>query len=199
MRPRLTYSLGMSDAPRHLRRHQLRWVAKWAGLIALLAVTVVALASSKVETLWHHAVGTGHPLTPPLPPEMHPGSLLFDGEWGGYLSGGQVSLSYGSDVILAPIGARRSPPASSVRFYVRPFYWQNSWWPKWRTSVYQGRVLRAYATIPVWIPWLIVAGPTALLWWRDRRHPDGACSQCGYSLSGLPPGGACPECGKGAS
>ncbi len=45
-------------------------------------------------------------------------------------------------------------------------------------------------------PWLVLfAGPTALLWWRDRRRiPPGHCQKCGYNLTGNV-SGVCPECG----
>ena len=51
--------------------------------------------------------------------------------------------------------------------------------------------------VPCWIPFVIVALPTALLFWRDhtRRIPPGHC-RCGYDLTGNT-SGRCPECGKG--
>jgi hypothetical protein len=50
--------------------------------------------------------------------------------------------------------------------------------------------------LPLWIPFLIVAIPTAFLWWRDRRRiPPGHCQKCGYNLTGNM-SGICPECGE---
>jgi hypothetical protein len=47
-----------------------------------------------------------------------------------------------------------------------------------------------------WIPLVVVAIPTALLWHRDRRaHPAGHCRTCGYNLTGNV-SGRCPECGE---
>jgi predicted amidophosphoribosyltransferase len=51
------------------------------------------------------------------------------------------------------------------------------------------------AVVPLWIPMLLVAIPTAWLWRRDRRHSPGCCPRCGYDLSGTP-SGICPECGR---
>ncbi len=49
--------------------------------------------------------------------------------------------------------------------------------------------------IPLWIPLLIFAVPTFILWRRDRRHPPGHCQRCGYDLTGNV-SGRCPECGE---
>jgi hypothetical protein len=50
------------------------------------------------------------------------------------------------------------------------------------------------ARLPVWTLAAIAAIPTAMLWWRDRRRPDGRCPDCGYNLVGIATG-VCPECG----
>jgi hypothetical protein len=49
--------------------------------------------------------------------------------------------------------------------------------------------------LPLWVPFVVVAVPTAVLWWLDlRRIPPGHCQKCGYNLSGNI-SGRCPECG----
>jgi hypothetical protein len=50
--------------------------------------------------------------------------------------------------------------------------------------------------IPLWIPWVLVAAPTAWLWWLDRRTPHSLCPKCRYDRTGLAPDAACPECGR---
>ena len=49
---------------------------------------------------------------------------------------------------------------------------------------------------PVWIPCALLAVPTALLWYGDRRFRirSGHCAKCGYDLT-LNVSGKCPECG----
>ena len=49
--------------------------------------------------------------------------------------------------------------------------------------------------LPLWIPFVMVAVPSAWLWWRGRRRfAAGCCQHCGYDLTGNA-SGICPECG----
>ena len=51
--------------------------------------------------------------------------------------------------------------------------------------------------LPLWIPFVLLAIPTLVLWHRDRRcSPTGHCQRCGYDLTGNV-SGRCPECGQG--
>ena len=55
--------------------------------------------------------------------------------------------------------------------------------------------------IPLWAFAACSSVPTVLLWWRDRRDKGpGHCQRCRYDLRGLAKGEAgavtCPECGK---
>ena len=53
-----------------------------------------------------------------------------------------------------------------------------------------------YISLPLWMPFLLCAIPTVLLWWLDRRRiPSGYCQTCGYDLTGNV-SGICPECGE---
>jgi hypothetical protein len=96
----------------------------------------------------------------------------------------------------------------SIRVYRNAAWSQGR--PEWSVSVAEGspRWLpssRSYTgaqgvqfeiEIPLWMPFSIVAIPTAFLWWRDRRRiPPGHCRKCGYNLTGNV-SGVCPECGE---
>jgi hypothetical protein len=49
--------------------------------------------------------------------------------------------------------------------------------------------------LPLWLPFILVALPTELLWWYHRRSPaPGHCHACGYDLTGNQ-SGICSECG----
>jgi hypothetical protein len=63
------------------------------------------------------------------------------------------------------------------------------WWPYTYRHGNGG-----YVYVPLWLPLLSFAVPTAFLWWRDRRYPPGHCQTCGYNLTGNV-SGICPECG----
>jgi hypothetical protein len=67
-------------------------------------------------------------------------------------------------------------------------------WPKydWRSRI-------RHASVPLWLPLVIMAVPTGTLWWLDRRRiPPGHCQKCGYNLTGNV-SGRCPECGEPAA
>ncbi|MCZ6697942.1 MAG: hypothetical protein O7D94_03305, partial [Planctomycetota bacterium] len=52
-----------------------------------------------------------------------------------------------------------------------------------------------YAYVPMWLPLLGLAIPTAILWHRDRRTvKPGHCLHCGYNQTGADHE-KCPECG----
>ncbi len=50
-------------------------------------------------------------------------------------------------------------------------------------------------SVPLSLPLVVAAIPTAILFYRDRRRiPPGHCRKCGYNLTGNV-SGRCPECG----
>jgi hypothetical protein len=67
-----------------------------------------------------------------------------------------------------------------------------SWLPRAKPI---GTSRRFRLIVPLWIPFVVLAVPTALLWSLDRRRiPPGHCRKCGYNLTGNV-SGICPECG----
>jgi hypothetical protein len=99
----------------------------------------------------------------------------------------QVSLFHGSLVIKYS-----EPWSGGTRLYL-PQAPRDQWTPFFGRS----NVGRTWvAAVPLWIPFVLVAVPTAVLWWRDRRRiPPGHCRKCGYNLTGNL-SGVCPECGE---
>lgn len=66
-------------------------------------------------------------------------------------------------------------------------------WPHAELQFY--RVV-LHKTLPFWIPFLLIAIPTAILFYRDRPRPKpGHCPACRYNLTGNT-SGVCPECGE---
>ncbi len=67
------------------------------------------------------------------------------------------------------------------------------WWPKNAPVMWTSRLMDRY-WVPLWIPFVCVFLPTAILFWMDRPPPKGCCLPCGYNLTGNV-SGVCPECG----
>jgi hypothetical protein len=100
------------------------------------------------------------------------------------------------------------PPVADTdnRLLVQPPRWQVEqvarlldqmthpvWWPTVNLGNY------SVVIVPLWIPLLLIALPTARVWWLDRRRPAlGHCTRCGYDLTGNV-SGRCPECGTATS
>ena len=68
---------------------------------------------------------------------------------------------------------------------------ETSWMPWQSPGVKPGLGL---VFVPLWLPLLLIAAPTAWLWRTDRRAKPWQCAKCRYDLRGLD-GGVCPECG----
>jgi len=56
-------------------------------------------------------------------------------------------------------------------------------------------VRQRFGSVALWLPLVIVASATLLMFWIDRRRiPPGHCRRCGYDLTGNT-SGICSECG----
>ena len=89
------------------------------------------------------------------------------------------------------------------------FVWKNEaglfWRPDWKTRrIPADSYMRTHVYIPLWLPLLLIAAPTAWLWYTDRRAKPWQCAKCRYDLRGIEGGGGgeggkwggvCPECG----
>ena len=78
-------------------------------------------------------------------------------------------------------------------WHIRPLAGRNSFGLELPTMI-EG--WQAYAIIlPLWLPLLVFAIPTAWLFYRDRKRiPPSHCQKCGYNLT-WNTSGRCPECG----
>ncbi len=161
------------------RRHGLRQVGKWAGLGVCLVVLGVGVVSST------HARAT----------------TLCDRSWvEGVAANGAIVLFWES--------CGEPPEPQSYHIFGHPpinrrqagrllEFWFTDWsrgsgtrLPRIDCDTAGGLII-----MPLWIPFVVVALPTAMLWWRDRRRtPPGHCRTCGYNLTGNV-SGVCPECG----
>ena len=78
-------------------------------------------------------------------------------------------------------------------------WWYIEWEDEWRL-ILRPRLAqvgpRHALIIPLLWPLLLIAAPTAWLWYTDRRTKPWQCAKCRYDLRGLD-GGVCPECGEG--
>jgi hypothetical protein len=116
-------------------------------------------------------------------------SLLFSVTM--YRSGWGAVLGFGC-VTVQTTNAQLGNPQQGWSFANRradqPL--MRSWWVK----ILHPRPQQWAVIVPLWIPPLLIAIPTTILWYRDRRRPKGCCQGCGYDLTGNL-SGICPECG----
>jgi hypothetical protein len=164
-------------------------IVKWMGLVLSLVVVAAWLVSQPWGWVYWRQTYTSHPLF--LAVEMRRGIL-----WVNYCR--VIAVTSGNDFSI--------PQPDLVLF--RVFRDTNSAgvpFDLWRIPASQlaPRVGSAefsrgwYFSLPLWMPFLLVAVPTGCLWWRDRRRriPPGHCQRCGYNLTGNV-SGVCPECGE---
>jgi hypothetical protein len=158
----------MTRSSRHILTFRVRSVAKWAGLLATFSVAAAWTVS--VPLLSKRALSI---------------------EWVGR-----------NNYALVSCGRvdwwRPRNPAAPNRLGL-------AWWipGDWPGGLEFGLIAPRFErtpdgfnlTIPIWLPMMLAAVPTTILWSYDRRRiPPGHCPKCGYNLT-LNVSGECPECG----
>lgn len=114
-----------------------------------------------------------------------------------------INIGYGA------VGAGRIDAAQfDLRYPDTPWQTTPRGWSLRFTGVYLVEVwpmyerdpIRTSGWLPLWIPFMCAAIPTALLWRVElrvrRRARRGLCPACGYERHGLATDAACPECGS---
>ena len=104
-----------------------------------------------------------------------------------YFAGSQMQLKAGR---LIWRGLPRLP--GTHIFYIHGGFQRAGFcWPWIGRNYFRQRVI----VMPLWIPFVFAAIPTAVLWYGDRRRiPAGHCQRCRYDLT-KNESGRCPECG----
>lgn len=163
-----------------LRRLTSRRTLQWAGTIACVLLAAVFIASRWYEFDFSFTIGT-HGLTG----DVAAGCICVQDLYfektnpGGYWE--QVE--------------ERTPRIVKLRGWEGVFHPKFRWWPNYFLRIGYVPAERWAIVLPLWIPFLLLAIPTAWLWRLDRRRPlPGHCGSCNYDLTGNT-SGVCPECG----
>jgi hypothetical protein len=168
------------------RPRRKRRILKWAGLALSLLIAIAWAVSLRWYLRYGRAIEGATRFT--VMPDLQYSMAIVSSDSGELVQHHTVTLSRGclgcGTWVCRPweLGwhATRVRPAS----------------PRWKALYYRSAGgTRVF--IPLWMPFLIAAIPTGLLWWRDRRipSPPGHCQKCGYNLTGNM-SGTCPECGE---
>lgn len=75
---------------------------------------------------------------------------------------------------------------------------KRDWLPRLAHTPLPGTPGVWYAAVPLWIPLGLAGAAAAFFWTRRPRAAEGACTACGYDLTGNVTG-RCPECGRPAT
>ncbi|MBN1489161.1 MAG: hypothetical protein JXA69_04520 [Phycisphaerae bacterium] len=169
-----------------IRTGRRRRVLKWAGMILSMLIAVVMCASAFVGLRANVFVQDAFAL--------------------------QITSSWGTVVLSSLWPASEIPSNLYVAWldaHGVSYLQQEGWlwavdnlfhWPAYEKILPNAQLQGPYGmtsiAVPYWILFLLVAIPTAVLWWRGRRCiPSDCCRQCGYNLTGNV-SGVCPECGE---
>jgi hypothetical protein len=152
----------------HHAVRRARRIARWTGLTLALLIAAAWTVSAWWAWEYTRTYQTGH---------------------------SSFSLSRGClyrGVLLKPPG--RQLPAIEPGWHTFPDSGRIVWLPR----VSNSPPALSVVGVPLWIPFVLLAIPTAWLFWIDRRASGAGHCRCGYDLAGLPPAphAACPECGR---
>ena len=158
-----------------MARLRRRWrVAKWAG-----AAFSVALLAALVSSL---CCGISYSTAKFTPRTTAKGGLFYDVEHLRYFNLCNGCLVYS-----------HSPKTQAIRLLSWAIDTKSPCTMTW-TPFYHSDPGLFGVGLPLWMPLLLVAIPTAMLFLRDRRPPPHCCQGCGYDLTGNT-SGRCSECG----
>ncbi len=194
------------------RRSRLLRVAKWGGVVMCGFVVIASIASMWLTVVWNS--GQPDPFyqqfdrNPNGGVELNLSAGLFGIRWRPPIPSLELEDSIkmekkGSLLLRRRVGGRMNRRAGwTVRTHASNFYW---WSPfdaitpfTYTTNISGKTTTRRWThrvTLPLWLPLVLIAIPTAFFWWRDRKPKPGHCP-CGYDLTGNV-SGRCPECGRG--
>jgi len=165
------------------RRSKTRRVLKWTGTVVCALLLGMLVLSAWYEVTWRGSdavVG------------------LVDGTVGCILDRSEQRFGIPGIVTSTRHGSLPVPTGWAV-FWSDASAWRERlsslWWlPRVQRLPGVMAGVLTVVSVPIWIPLLLAAVPTAVLFWRDRRRiPPGHCQQCGYNLTGNV-SGRCPEC-----
>ena len=159
------------------RPSKLRRFLKWAGLVVCLLIVV----GWGFSLIWLVALQRKH-----FCAGLYPGRISFTHQ--------RALDDPGRRINVDAFCIRRLYTLGSYSFALTPrklgFNWPNGYVGPLPDGTYTYSV-----DVPLWLALVVIAFPTAFLWYRDRRPPPGYCQTCGYNLTGLPEP-RCPECGQ---
>ncbi len=189
------------------RRSRLLRIARWGGVVLCAFVAIASIASMWLTVVWNGGqpdrFSPYYDRNPDGGVEIGLGQGLFWLGWRPPITPQALQLSNQMKKAGVPPSGRGMPRPSGWTIQTHASYL--FWWPQSGiilpiivTINRAGRTTTnrwiQRVTVPLWLPLVLMALPTAFLWWRDRPSPPGHCA-CGYNLTGNV-SGRCPECGE---
>ncbi len=195
------------------RPSRLLRVAKWSGVVLLACLTIASIASMWLTVVWN----SGQPdatypyfdRDPVGGVELGLGRGLSWVRWRPAIPARELKESIRVEKgELPPRPTMRGATPARHGWTVRTHAFYFLGWPKfdaissftYTTNISGKTTTKRWTqrvTLPLWLLLLLIAIPTAFLWWRDRPPKPGHCP-CGYDLTGNV-SGVCPECGQSAT